>query len=303
MHLERPSCGRRHISHPAVVAHDHALPRIDLGVHQVTQQIAAGALEIRLRMLQLGLQLRRDERVRVDLAVWVGERDADLLAVVLEREHLLDAVDRAQLGRAEGPCLHHRAQTFHRKVRRQPVLVGVEADHLATAGRRTLLPQRVAVHIAHLVRHSRHLHHRREAVFEHHDVVIRVGHLAVLIRVARLARRQRIAFRRRARACSNRPVHACRGHGNPVSGERVAAHLRCRVLHFHTLGVQVRCEAVVQVARVVEHARPAAVHILRLVVEVEEITAVRQRGRRDAQMFRGVFAGLVMREFGLVGCL
>ena len=49
------------------------------------------------------LRARGDVRVGVDLPVRVGERDADRLAAVLEREHLLDAGQRRQRGRCGRP--------------------------------------------------------------------------------------------------------------------------------------------------------------------------------------------------------
>lgn len=134
-----------------MVAHHDAFAGFELGVHDVLKQVAAGLLVVGLGVLEFLLHLRGDERVAVDLAVRVSEGDADFLAVVLEREDLLDAFHLGDFGGTEGPSLNHGAQAGDRQIGRQAVLVRVEADDLAAAGGELLLPQRVAVNVGHVL--------------------------------------------------------------------------------------------------------------------------------------------------------
>ena len=237
MHFQRPAGGGGHVGHPRVVAHHHALARFDFGVHDVLEQVAAGLAVIGLSVLELGFHLRCDERIAVDLAVRVRQRHADFGPVVLEREDLLDAFRLGDFGGAERPRLDHRAQTGDGQVGRQTVLVRVEADDFAAPRGHLLLPQRVAVHIFHRLASAGYAHHRGEAVLEDDHIVVGVGHFAVLIRAARLARGQRIARGRGTGACRDRAVHARGGHRDPVAGERVAAHFGRGVRHFLARGV------------------------------------------------------------------
>ena len=111
MHLQWPAGCSRNVGDPGVVAHDDALLGLELGGENVVQEVAARLLVVSLRMLQLLFELRGDEGVRVDLAVRVRERHADFLAMVLEREHLLDAFDVAQFCGTESPRFHNRADS------------------------------------------------------------------------------------------------------------------------------------------------------------------------------------------------
>ena len=77
MHLEGPAGCGRHVGHPAVVAHDDALPGLDFGVHEILEQVAAGLLMVGFGLLEFGFHLRCDERIAVDLAVRVRQGDAD----------------------------------------------------------------------------------------------------------------------------------------------------------------------------------------------------------------------------------
>src|SRR6266487_1641972 len=81
---------------------------------------------------------RRHEREAVDLAVRVVQRDADLLALVLEAVHLPDPVHRAEHGRAIRPGLHYRARAARRQVGEGGVMISGEANNLASAGRRAV---------------------------------------------------------------------------------------------------------------------------------------------------------------------
>ena len=226
----------------------------------------------------------------------VGKGDADLLTVVLEREDLLDALHLGDFSGTEGPCLDHGTQAGHRQVSRQTVLVRIEADDFAAAGGQFLFPQRVAVNVGHVLGNARHAHHGGEAVLEHHDVVIGVRHLAVLIRVAGLAGGQRVALGGGAGASGDRAVHTRGGHRNPVTGQRVAAHLRSGVRHFVAVGVQVRGKTVVQRARILELAGLGTGDELGIVVQIEEVTTVGKRRRRDADMLLRVLSGGVVGE-------
>ncbi len=76
---------------------------------------------------------RRDVGVGVDLAVRVGERDADRLAPILEREDLLDARKRRQRRGAIGPGLDDGAGTGAGLRAERAGVLGAEAHHLAPA--------------------------------------------------------------------------------------------------------------------------------------------------------------------------
>src|SRR5690606_6663644 len=68
-----------------------------------------------------------------DLSVRVVERDADRLAAVLEREHLLDAGEVREFGGAIRPGFDHGAgATLGLRAERARVF-GAEAHHLAAA--------------------------------------------------------------------------------------------------------------------------------------------------------------------------
>ena len=296
MHLERPTGGGRHVGHPAVVAHDNAFLGFDLRVHQVLEQVSAGLLMVGFGLLEFGFHLRRDERIAVDLAVRVGQGDADFLTVVLEREDLLDTLHLGDFGGTERPCFHDGAQAGDRQVRRQAVFIRVEADHFAAACSELLLPQRVTVDVFHGFGTARHANHRREAVFEHDHVVVGVRHFAVLVRIAWLARGQRIAFGRRARTGGDRTVHTCGGHRNPIAGQRIAAHFRSRVRHFLAGRVELVGETVRKLARILQFASLDAGDVFRIVVKIEEITSVRERGRRDTDMLLRIFSRSVVDE-------
>ena len=297
MHLEGPAGCGWHVGHPAVVAHDDALPGFDFGVHEILEQVAAGLLMVGFGLLEFGFHLRRDERIAVDLSVRVCQGDADFLSVVFEREDLFDAFHLGDFGGTERPCFHNGTQTGDRQVRRQAVFVRVEADHFAAACGELLLPQRVAVDVFHGFGTARHANHRREAVFEHNHVVVSVWHFAVLVRVARLARGQRVAFGGGTRSCCDRAVHACGRHRNPVAGQWIAAHFRSGVRHLLTGCVELVGETVCQLTRIVQFARLRARNVFRIIVEVEERTAIGERGRRDANVFLRVLSRSVVCEF------
>ena len=124
------------------------------------------------------LGARRQVRVGVDLAVRMGQRDADLAAAVLEAEHLLDAGQRRQLGGAVGPGLDDGADPVRRSASAK-LASGSLVKHTtsqrpapganghngspSTAGGRLLAGGQPR--------------QRREAVLEHHHVVVVGGDL------------------------------------------------------------------------------------------------------------------------------
>src|SRR6185312_6558139 len=196
---------------------------------------------------------RRDEGVAVDLPVRVLQRDPDLLPAVLEGEHLLDAGQRRERGRAVGPRLDHRAHPRHRQRPERRVVVAGEAHHLAAPDGGPLRPERVAVDLG---RHLRHrLRERREAVLEHYDVVARRRDLR------RLPARQGGVQRAVVGGRHVRAVLAVRGDRHPLAGEHVEPHGGA-VGHVR------------EVARVRQHLA-----LGRDVVEVEELTSVGHRRR------------------------
>ena len=296
MNLERPACRGRYIGDPAVVAHNDALPGLDFGVHEILEQVAAGLLMVGFGLLEFGFHLRCDERIAVDLAVRVRQGDADFLTVVLEREDLLDTLHLGDFGGTERPCFHDGAQAGDRQVRRQAVFIRVEADHFAAACSELLLPQRVTVDVFHGFRTARHAYHRRKTVFEHDHVVVGVRHFTILVRVARLACGQRVALGGGARTCGDRTVHTRGGHRNPIAGQRIAAHFRSRVRHFLAGRVELVGETVRKLARILQFASLDAGDVFRIVVKIEEITSVRERGRRDTDMLLRIFSRSVVDE-------
>ena len=60
-------------------------------------------LEVCALLFQLARGNRRDERIGVDLAVRMMQRDADFDAAVLEREHVLRRRHRAPSARSDPP--------------------------------------------------------------------------------------------------------------------------------------------------------------------------------------------------------
>src|SRR4051812_4134755 len=61
---------------------------------------------MRARLFQLRLDARRNERIGVNLTVWMMERDADGLALVLEDEDVFNKFKRAQFTEAIRPYLN-----------------------------------------------------------------------------------------------------------------------------------------------------------------------------------------------------
>ena len=139
VHLDRPARGGRHVRRPVLAAqHDPgARPRRSAS-RTSAQQVAAGAPRGALGACRSSCaRARRHERVGVDLAVRVVQRDADLAAAVLEAEHLLDAGQRrtARAVRSAQASMTVRARCGVERGERR-VVVGGEADDLAAADAR-----------------------------------------------------------------------------------------------------------------------------------------------------------------------
>jgi hypothetical protein len=113
----------------------------------------------------------------------VVQRDADLLALVLEAVHLADAVHRAERGSAIRPGLQHRADPAGRQAGEGRIMIGGEADHLAPAGprapggQRILARQRGTGPVGHIAAGCPA--QRGKTVLEHHDVVVGSGYLGL----------------------------------------------------------------------------------------------------------------------------
>ena len=104
-----------------------------LAVQDVLQQVAPGALAV---LGGPGDQLpgaRGDERVGVDLAVRVAERDSYLLAAVLEHVDVLDVGQPAQLPGPVAPDLDQIADVVDGLLSQRRVVVGRVADDLGAA--------------------------------------------------------------------------------------------------------------------------------------------------------------------------
>ena len=123
------------------------------------------------------------------------QRDADLDAAVLEREHVLDVVARAELLVAVGPDVEQQLEVPQRQrpERRRRVLR--EHDDLADAraGPRVGTIERAADRAPASVK-------RRKEVLEHRDVPAARRHFGRVRRIGR--RRERVVLRRR----QERPV-------------------------------------------------------------------------------------------------
>src|SRR5438094_6935865 len=94
----------RHECDPVFVAKDVPLPAA-LAMNHVAVEAASGfTLVLRLRA-ELSLQDRRDERIRVDLSVWMAKSHPDFLAAVLEYVDITHVREAPQLAGAIAPHL------------------------------------------------------------------------------------------------------------------------------------------------------------------------------------------------------
>ena len=74
---------------------------------------------------------RREVGIAVDLTVRMGQRHPDLLAAVLEAEHLLDAGRGHQVGGAVPPRLDDQAGVRRFQLRKGRGVLAGKADHFA----------------------------------------------------------------------------------------------------------------------------------------------------------------------------
>src|SRR6266566_3517298 len=86
--LVGPARERRYERNPVLVPKDGPLAAA-LSADHVAVKAAAGLAFVPGLGPQLPLQDRWDERIRVDLSVWMAQRDADLLAAVLEHRDVV----------------------------------------------------------------------------------------------------------------------------------------------------------------------------------------------------------------------
>ncbi len=190
----------------------------------------AGALEFEDALEQVGPELpdrveqargaRRDVGVGVDLPVRVLQGDADRLAAVLEREHLLDAGHRRELGGAVRPRLDDGAGAAGAEAAERAFVLGTEADHFAAADGGAGAPVAERRQVGEPLRRVRVVGERRteggRLVLEHGHVVER-RHLGG---VAGALRRERVELGGRQEGA----VLAGGGDRDPVTGENVLAH-------------------------------------------------------------------------------
>ena len=165
------------------------------------------------RLSHHGRGARRQIRVAVNLAVRMGQRDADLLTAVLEAEHLFDARCRDQIGRPMPPRVDDQAGLRLFQISERAGVVAGEANHLATA---------ITGYRHEAVRHRCRLSRTgqaREPVFEHDHVVVGCGHLTGQ---PGRARAQRALVGRRLVGA----VLAARRDDHPLPGRPVEPQLR-----------------------------------------------------------------------------
>ncbi len=196
-----------------------------LEVEDAGEQIRTLAIDRR----QEAGRARRDVGVGVDLPVRVGERDADRLAAVLEREDLLDAGQRRQCGGAVGPGLDDRARPGRGERAERAGVLGAEAHDLAPPDARARAAQPggdEVVEVARCVCTGRCIAvGDGECRAERRRLVLEDGHVVArrdLGRVGRRLRGERVELGGR----EERAVLArCRDR-HPVARQHVAPHRR-----------------------------------------------------------------------------
>src|SRR5262249_50775236 len=115
--------------------------------------------------------------IPVYLTVRMGQRDPDLLAAVLEAEHLLDAGGRDQVGGPMPPRVDDKPRMRLFQIGEGPGVVAGKADHLTATmtGRRHKASTAIAIGKQ---RRLTSAGQAREPVFEDDNVVIQCGYLA-----------------------------------------------------------------------------------------------------------------------------
>ena len=127
-----PASRVRHVRHRSVALVDHAAPVVELSREQRTRRASPQA-PVRCH---LELRHRGQERVPVDLPVRMVKGDAHLDAAVLEDEHVVDVLSRAELGVAMAPHPHQGLGPLGReRPEGGSVIVGVHDDLRCSVGR------------------------------------------------------------------------------------------------------------------------------------------------------------------------
>ena len=221
-----------------------------LGGEHVGEEIPPAALAVRAGRGHHLPGPRRQERVRVDLAVRMRQGDADLGASVLEAEDLLHVRQSGQRQRAVRPRVDDGTHAPRRQSGERGIVVRGEAHDLAAPSTAALLPQ---PRLRTQVRPGRQGGEGREPVLEHDYVV---GGRRNLRRPRWRGRAERALVVRR----EVRPALPVIGLADPLVEQRVVAYRGTR---------QERGE----VARVAG----LAYRVVRL-VEVDDLAAVGEPG-------------------------
>ena len=218
--LVGPPAGGGHEGGPVLVGRDH--PRAAaLGLDGLGEQVPAGGLPVPGHRGEHLLGPRGDERVGVDLPVRVGQRHPDLLAVVLEREDLLDPLDPRQLRRPLGPHVDDEAGALGAELGEHAVVLAGEADDLAPAEPGAQLRQRRPRCARRHVLRDRG-GQRREAVLEDDDLVVGLRDLGL---PAGPGRAQRALVGRAAGRCGS--AGGRRPRPTPPAARRSASGRAC----------------------------------------------------------------------------
>src|SRR5712692_1167242 len=128
--LIRTSREGRHERDPVLVAQDGPLA-LHLTLEHVAIQAAAVFAYISRLGPQLSLEDRREERIRIDLSVWVTQRHADLLATVFEYVDVAHVGEAAQLIGAVAPHLDEVTNVSDALLPERRVVIRRVADDFA----------------------------------------------------------------------------------------------------------------------------------------------------------------------------
>ena len=250
VHLDRPAGGERHERGPVLAGQDDPVPGLLAG-----QDVGEQGRPVGVEGGDHALAARCDVGVGVDLAVRVVQGDADRLAAVLEREHLLDPGQLRERVGALRPGFDHGAGTGDREAAERALGGRAETDDLAAADRGADAAQADRGQVVETgggVGIAQQRSERGRLVLEH-------GHVVVARHLRRVLRRrggQRVEVRRR----QEDPVLAGRGDRHPFPAQRVLAHPGRR-------GARIELAQVGGPLRGKRGAR---------VIEVDEVAAVRE---------------------------
>src|SRR5712692_3904534 len=200
-HLIWPSREGRYERDPVLIAQDCPFT-LELTLEHVAIQATAVFAYIPRLGPQLSLEDRREERVRIDLSVWVTQRHADRLATVFEYVDVAHVGEAAQLIGAVAPHLDQVANVFDALLPERRVVIRRVADHLAPS----LLSGE-----------------GWEPILEYRDVVVGLGDLG--FGVARPGGTERTVVLGRV----VRAVLAPRRDGDPLFEQRMPTKLTCGI--------------------------------------------------------------------------